>query len=107
MSRNEFDCLTNALLQAGLICRLPVAFAVPVRVREILQATDVEEVVAVMLHQCPQAHGLVDYKLEVMLQRESPRHEHFQASGFGFEHETYVLYDYRRDGRMKHLHLLH
>lgn len=109
MSSNEFDCLTNALLQAGLQIGLPVAFAVPGRVRSILQTCkiDVKDVRAVTLHQCPKAQGIIDYRLEVYARRGLVQLEVFQASGLGHEHDTFTLYDCHRDGMMKHLHLMH
>jgi len=109
MSTNEFDCLTNALLQAGLRIGLPVAFAVPSRVRDILTewSVDVKDVRAVMLHQCPQAKGIIDYKLEIHTRKGLVKLDTFQGSGLGHEHDTYTLYDRFRDGPMKHLHMLH
>lgn len=108
MSANEFNCLTNALLQAGLRFGLPVAFAVPGRVREILQEhkTDLRDVQHVSIHQCPQPQGVIDYRLEVYARRGLVKLETFQGSGL-VEHDTYVLYDRQRDGLMKHLHLVH
>lgn len=108
MSNNEFNCLSNALLQAGLRCALPVAFAVPERVREMMDGVDVREVRAVTLHQCPQPKGsIVDYGVEVHLKDGTSKSSEFQGSGLDLVHDTYVLYDRNRDGLMKHLHLLH
>ena len=108
MSNNEFGCLSNALLQAGLRCELPVAFAIPVRVRELVEGEAVRDVREVRLHQCPQKKGsVVNYGIEVYMKDGSCISSEFQASGLGVVHDTFVLYDQQRDGRMSHLHLLH
>ena len=109
MSSNEFDCLTNALLQAGLRNGLPVAFAIPGHVRSILTSRkiDVKDVRAVTVHQCPRPMGVIDYRLEVYVGRRLLQAETFQGSGFNHEHDTYVMYDRYRDGLMRHLHLMH
>ncbi len=109
MSANEFDCLTNTLLQAGLRNGLPVAFAVPGHVRDILAKCEiaVQDVRAVTLHQCPKSQGIIDYRLEIYVRRGLVQVETFQGSGFGHDHETYALYDLHRDGLMKHMHLIH
>lgn len=111
MSANEFDCLTNALLQAGLRNGLPVAvaFAIPGHVRSILEKRkiDVKAVRAVTIHQCPKSKGVIDYRLEVYARRGLVQIETFQGSGLNHEHDTYALYDSHRDGQMKHLHLMH
>ncbi len=108
MSANEFDCLSNQLLQAGLRCELLAAFAVPEHVREMLDGVDVREVCAVTVHQCPKPKtAVVDYEVEVRMKDGSTKSSDFQAVGSCDEHDTFVLYDQRRDGRMKHLHLLH
>ena len=109
MSTNEFDCLTNTLLQAGLRNGLPVAFAIPGHVRSILEKRkiDVKDVRAVTIHQCPKPQGVIDYRLEVHVRKGLVQTETFQGSGRRHEHDTYALYDSHRDGQMKHLHLLH
>lgn len=108
MSRNEFDCLSNTVLQTGLRCELPVAFALPERLREMLQDVDVRDVRSVTLHQCPRPKGtMVDYTMEIFTEDGSRTANEFQGSGFDIEHDTYLLYDRGRDGVMKHLHLLH
>ena len=108
MSTNEFNCLSNALLQAGLRCALPVAFAVPEHVRGLMKDADVGNVRAVTLHQCPRAKGqFINYEIEVHMRDGSTKTEEFQASGSEVAHDTFVLYDRHRDGPMKHLHLLH
>lgn len=107
--KNEFDCLTNAILQASLRVGLPVAFAVPPRVRDLMQKHEVGDVFAVTIHQCPRELDVINYKLAVHLRKGEIETESFQGSSYGFDldHDTYVLYDRWRDGRMKHLHLLH
>lgn len=109
MSTNEFDCLTNTILQAGLRAGLPVAFAVPARVRDILAERKLaaSDVSAVTIHQCPQARGIIDYKLEVHTRKGLVKLETFQGSGLNHEHDTYRLYDRLRDGTMTHIHLVH
>lgn len=108
MSTNEFNCLSNQLLQAGLRCELPVAFAVPVRVRELVGDVGVEDVRAVTVHQCPQhADDSVMYEIEVFLRDGSRKKGEFQVAGVSDDHDTYVLYDRHRDGLMKHMHLVH
>lgn len=109
MSANEFDCLTNTLLQAGLRNSLPVAFAIPGHVRNIIKKCrmDVKDVRAVTIHQCPQPKGVIDYRLEVYGRCGLVQIETFQGAGFTHEHDTYALYDRYRDGEMKHLHLMH
>jgi hypothetical protein len=108
MSSNEFDCLTNALLQAGLRNGLPVAFAIPGHVRRLLGKCqiDVKDVRAVTIHQCPKRQGIIDYCLKVHM-RGLVQVETFQGSGLNHEHGTYMLYDRYRDGLMQHLHLMH
>jgi hypothetical protein len=108
VSTNEFNCLSNALLQASLRCELPVAYAVPEHVRELVQGVDVRDVRAVTLHQCPQHHeAVVGYEIEVFLRDGSRKKIEFQVAGSTDDHDTYVLYDRNRDGLMKHMHLLH
>jgi len=108
MSNNEFNCLSNAVLQAGLRCAVPVAFALPVQVREIVGSGDVRDVRSVTLHQCPQPKGtIVNYEIEVYLKDGTSKSSEFQASGRGLTHDTFVLYDRSRDGLMQHLHMLH
>jgi len=108
VSNNEFNCLSNALLQAGLRCELPVAFALPVRVRELMQDVDVRDVRAVTVHQCPDHdESVVDYEIEVILRDGTRKKGEFQVSGSSDDHDTYVLYDRNRDGLMKHMHLVH
>lgn len=109
MSTNEFDCLSNTVLQAGLRIGLPIAFGLPTRVRDILTSNklDVADVQSVTIHQCPRARGIIDYKLQVYARRGLVQIETFQGSGLGRDHDTFTLYDRLRDGPMKHLHLLH
>lgn len=108
MSHNTFDCLSNALLQAGLRCELPIAFTIPEHVREMVEGIDVRQVCAVTVHQCPPGKGSkVNYHLEVHLQNGSQREGKFQGAGEDPDSNTYVLYDRHRDGMMKHMHLLH
>lgn len=106
---NEFNCLTNTLLQAGLRNGLPVAFAIPGHVRALLEQRkiDVKDVRRVTVHQCPKPKGLIDYRLEVYARRGLVQIETFQGSGFHYDHDTYTLYDRYRDGPMRHLHLMH
>lgn len=106
---NEFSCLSNALLVAGLRCQLQGAFAVPDYVREMLgDGADVRDVHAVTVHQCPRDQsGVINYSVEVRLRDGSTKSGEFQAVGLRCAHDTYVLYDHYRDGPMKHLHLLH
>jgi hypothetical protein len=109
MSTNQFDCLSNALLRAGLRCELLVAYAIPEHVRDLVAEADIEvsKVRAVTLQQTPRRKSnIVDYKLEVFVQGGFMTAE-FQATGRRIEQDTYVLYDRARDGLMKHLHLQH
>lgn len=108
MSVNEFSCLSNALLVAGLRCQLLGAFVVPDYVRELLDGVDVHDVRAVTVHQCPRGkNAIVNYEVEVKLRNGKTKAGEFQAVGDCDDHDTYVLYDRLRDGPMKHLHLLH
>lgn len=107
MSTNEFDCLSNQLLQASLRCELLAAFVIPEEVRSLLQDIDVRNVRAVTVHQCPKKNAIVDYEVEVRMRDGSSKAGEFQAVGPCDDHDTYVLYDRDRDGLMKHLHLLH
>lgn len=108
MSNNEFSCLSNALLVAGLRCQLVGAFVVPEFVREMLEGADVRNVRAVTVHQCSPKQGVVvNYEVEVKLRDGLTKSGEFQALGPCADHQTYVLYDRYRDGLMKHLHLLH
>ncbi len=105
---NEFNCLSNTLLVAGLRCELLAAFVVPEYVRELLEGTDVRDVRAVTVHQCPKRKGaIVNYEVQIVLKDGSRRDGEFQAVGDCDAHDTYVLYDRHRDGLMKHMHLLH
>lgn len=108
MSNNAFNCLSNALLQAGLRCELLGAFTVPEHVRALVDGVDVRDVRAVTLHQCPQnGESVVDYEIEVFLRDGTRKKGEFQVQGVTDDHDTYVLYDRHRDGPMKHMHLLH
>lgn len=108
MSNNEFNCLSNSLLQAGLRCELLAAFALPDHVRELVQAVDVRDVRAVTVHQCPdREESVVDYSIEVFLRDGTRKKGAFQVPGSTDDHDTYVLYDRNRDGLMKHMHLVH
>jgi hypothetical protein len=105
---NDFGCLSNALLVAGLRCQLLGAFVVPEHVREMLDGVNVRDVRAVTVHQCPLAKGaLVNYEVEVHMRNGTTKSGEFQAVGKCDDHDTYVLYDRFRDGPVKHLHLLH
>lgn len=107
MSTNEFSCLSNTLLLAGLRCQLIGAFGVPEHVREMLEGVDVRDVRAVSVHQCPKKSAIVNYEVEIRLRGGLTKSGEFQAVGDCDDHQTYVLYDRLRDGPMKHLHLLH
>jgi hypothetical protein len=105
---NQFSCLSNTLLTAGLRCGLVGAFVIPEQVREMLEGADAQDVRSVTVHQCPRPpSGVVNYEVEVHLRNGSARSSEFQAVGTGVDHETYVLYDRLRDGPRKHIHLLH
>jgi hypothetical protein len=105
--QNEFRCLSNALLRAGLRCDLPVAFSVPPRVRAMVGAADVAKVRTVTLHQCPQRDGTTHYVIEMHTIDGDHKVEEFGHRGKVSEHDTFVLYDRHRDGRLKHLHYVH
>ena len=107
MSINEFSCLSNTILVAGLRCGLIGAFVVPEFVREMLEGSDAGMVRAVTVHQCPRTEAIVNYEVEVRLHDGSTKLGEFQAMGDCDDHDTYVLYNRYRDGVMKHLHLLH
>lgn len=107
MSTNEFDCLSNQVLQAGLRCSLLAAFVIPEEVRELVKDVDVREVCAVTVHQCPKPKSIVNYEVQIQLRDGSTKEGKFEAVGVCNDHDTYVLYDRHRDGAMKHLHLLH
>ena len=105
---NQFSCLSNTLLVAGLRCGLLGAFVVPEHVREMLEGVDSLDVRAVTVHQCPRgSNTIVNYVVEVHLRNGSTKAGEFQAVGECTDHDTYVLYDRLRDGPRKHLHLLH
>jgi hypothetical protein len=114
--RNEFSCLSNALLVAGLRCGLPVAFAVPSRVRKMVKGVEAAKVKTVTLHQCPKEEGL-HYVLEVHTVDGDHKMEEFDGRrptvlwdphrlemGMNHTHDTYVLYDRGRDGPVTYLH---
>ena len=107
MSRNQFDCLTNALLCAGAHWQVPATYEVAEAVRQLVESSDVRDVRAVTIHQCPKTRDVLDYHVEVVMRDGETRTEEFEARGVTGEHNTYVLYDSMRDGAMKHLHLLH
>jgi hypothetical protein len=108
VSTNAFGCLSNQVLLAGLRCQLIGAFVVPEQVREMLEGTDVRDVRAVTVHQCPRERSaIVNYEVKIHFKDGLTKHGEFQAVGDCDDHETYVLYDRWRDGPMKHLHLLH
>lgn len=106
--KNEFNCLSNALLQASLRCGIPAAFLVPERVRDLVAGTDVRDVQTVTIHQCPNNHeSTVDYRVMVNLKGRPLLEHQFQTTDIDVDHDTFVLYDQQRDGRMQHMHLLH
>lgn len=108
MTSNEFSCLSNTLLVAGLRCGLIGAFVVPEHVREMLTGIDMRDVCSVSVHQCPRAkRAIINYEVEIYLRNGSTKSGEFQAVGVCNDHETYILYDRLRDGHRKHLHLLH
>lgn len=111
--RNEMQCLSNAVLQAGInqsLFDLPMLLrGVLPLVRKVVQdnAIPVGVVAKVEMHQCPRERGFVQYTLHVRLEDGQCFHQEFQGSGFGATHRSYVLYDRRRDGKVEHLHLVH
>ena len=110
MSTNAFNCLSNALLQAGLKMNLPVLHEVPARVRELLltEGSDVSDVLAVVLRQSPMMNMRdTAYRIDVYMKKGLPRVDNFTQKGWSDNADTFVMYDRSRDGKMQHLHLTH
>lgn len=116
MLASESRCLSNTLLIASLHCELPIAYNIPERVRGMLGDVSVTKVGRITLHQCPRA-DVVHYVLEMFTIDGDHRVEEFDGElpetlfdaavitdGENLRHDTYVLYDCRRDGSMTHLH---
>ncbi len=106
---NEFRCLSNALIQAGLNLSLSVAFHVPQRARELAREAKLpaSKVRQVRLHQCPQAEDRVLYRVEVVAMDGRQWDREFEISTDETSHDTFVLYDRDRDGVLEYLHVLH
>lgn len=111
--RNEMQCLSNTVLQAGIKQSL-FDFSLLQRgvlplVRKVVTEHDITvgQVSRVELHQCPRERGCVQYTLHVRLEDGACYHQEFQSMGFPAIHRDYVLYDRRRDGKVEHLHLVH
>ena len=108
--KNEFGCLSNAVLQSCLREKLLATWGIIPLVRRLAQdnAVPAQQVARVELHQCPAENGFINYVLSLQLVDGSCFHEEFQgSSGSGVEHRTYALYDRARDGACSYLHLLH
>lgn len=106
---NEFRCLSNALIQAGLNLLLPVTFHVPPRARELVREAQLpaSKVRQVRLHQCPQAENSVLYRVEVEATDGRQWDKEFVMTTEETAHDTFVLYDRDRDGILEYLHVLH
>lgn len=106
---NEFRCLSNTLIQAGLNLSLPVTFQVPQRARELAREAKLpaNRVRQVRLHQCPQAEDRVLYRVEVEAMDGRQWDREFEMTTDETAHDTFVLYDRDRDGVLEYLHVLH
>jgi hypothetical protein len=107
VSANEFNCLSNTVLQAGLRCALPVAFVVPTHVQELLQDCAVSDVQAITLRQDAQDGKVAAYVLEVQMCTGIWKTRDFFGQASTNANDTYLLYERTLDGEMQYLHLLH
>ena len=128
--RNEFRCLTNIITQECVKHRVVATWGVLPLVREALGVGTKEEakpehVRQVMLHQCPQGDGNVQYVVEITEadEHEVTTHVRHLAGEDGStqkhprswlksknppaQHDDFCLYDQRRDGEVEYLHLKH
>lgn len=105
---NEQRCLSNAIYQACLKNEISATHGVPPLVRRMVETHKIpfQDILGVELHQCPQLGGFVKYELTVHT-RMASWSEPFQGSGFDLEHDTFTLYDRRRDGKVEYLYLQH
>lgn len=105
---NEFSCLSNAVVQAGLSLRLDAVFMVAEKTRLIARVKNVpaRDVWQVRLHQCPR-EGHVLYRVEVLAKDGRRWDTEFLAASDDRDHDTYVLYDRDRDGVVQYLHVVH
>jgi len=105
---NQFSCLSNACIQAGLAMSLPVAFSVPVRVRKLVrkQCLAASDIAQVRLHQCPQEDH-VRYCIHVQTKDGRWWSEEFVDHNDEQAHDTFVLYDRDRDGVVQYIHVVH
>lgn len=107
MPKNEFSCLSNALLRVSSQCVPSVMYEVPALVRKMVGDVDVHEVRTVTIHQYPSTNTITEYHLEVALCDGKIRTAEFLGAGSDRDLDTYILYSQVRDGAMKYLHLLH
>ena len=105
---NEFRCLSNALIQAGLNMASPVTFHVPQRARELAREAKLPacQVQQVRLHQCPREDRVL-YRVELVATDGRQWDKEFEIVTDEAEHDTYVLYDRDRDGILEYLHVIH
>jgi hypothetical protein len=105
---NEMRCLSNAVLQACLREHLQASLSIPSLVRRIVTDNKIAvgKVAIVTIHQCPQDDH-VEYNLHVCVVGGQCANVDFHGASCEAAHETYVLYDRRRDGECQHLHLVH
>lgn len=106
---NEQKCLSNAVLQACLREQLLATWGIVPLVRNLVQKHNVpvQKVERVTLHQHPDGQGIVQYRLHLCVGDDVCHEEQFQGSGLNAQHDTFVLYDRRRDGVVEYLHLMH
>jgi len=123
--RNEFRCLTNIVTQVCVKNRVVATWGILPLVREALVDTKPEHIRQVMLHQCPQGDGQVQFVLEIT---EADEHEvtthvrHFSGDDGSTkkhprswlksknppaQHADLCLYHQDRDGAVEYLHLKH
>lgn len=108
--RNELRCLSNAVLQSCLRLEVSAGWGILPLVRKLVtdNAISLEKIMYVMLHQCPQPDGIVNYLLSVYVEGVLNCFEmSFQGSGFNVPCADLFLYDRRRDGAVEYLHLQH
>lgn len=109
MFANEMRCLSNAVTQSCMRARLLASQSVPPLVRSMVEEhkIEVQKIALVALHQCPHEDDHVEYDIHLRLTDGRCFHKEFQGAGRDVAHDTYVLYDRRRDGECQHLHLVH
>lgn len=111
-SPNEFKCLTNAVLQAGIKNQVAAVYAVLGAVREMMRDNDIalDGLVSIHLSQHSLGIGRIEFALTLIEMKDDvPRFykmEGLEWLGDEIEDREILLYDRQRDGVMEFLHLI-